>query len=204
VGVSQGREFGMGRGKVFPARYARTLLHPLRRWIQSPRKTVARMALAKADAVLEIGCGPGYFSADIAAALPDGSLTLFDLQPEMLALAKQRLASFTNVRYVQGDAMTLPFADASFDGVLIVFMLGEVPDVERCLAEVVRVLKQGGSVTFGESRRDSDFIPFAKLQERVAKHGLKLAEKRGPPWEYTARFISDGTSLQTQGYATTI
>jgi ubiquinone/menaquinone biosynthesis C-methylase UbiE len=179
----------MGRGKVFPAKYARSLLHPFRRWIQSPRKTAMRMALKKADAVLEIGCGPGYFSADIAVAVPDGSLTLFDLQPEMLALAEQRLTSFANVRYVQGDAMALPFADATFDAVLIVFMLGEVPDAERCLAEVVRVVKHGGSVTFGESRRDSDFIPFAKLQERTAGHGLRLADKRGPPWEYTARFV---------------
>jgi hypothetical protein len=42
--------------------------------------------------------------------------------------------------------------------------------------------------TFGESRRDSDFIPFAQLCERVGKEGLKLVEKRGPLWEYTARF----------------
>ena len=182
-------ELGMGRGKIYPAKHAQSLLNPLRRLIQSPRKTVERMSLAKSDHVLEIGCGPGYFSPQIAAAVPNGSLTLLDLQPAMLGLARQRLNIFPNVRFAQGDAMSLPFRHAVFDAVLIVFMLGEVPDEQRCIAEVVRVLRRGGSVTFGESRRDSDFIPLAKLQERTQKHGLRFVEKHGPSWEYTARFL---------------
>jgi hypothetical protein len=58
----------------------------------------------------------------------------------------------------------------------------------RCIAEVARVLLRGGSVTFAESRRDSDFIPIGKLQAGAEKHGLELEERRGPGWEYTARF----------------
>ena len=180
--------FGLGRGKVFPAKRASSLLNPLRRLIQSPTRTVERMALAPTDAVLEIGCGPGYFSRAIAGAVPEGSLVLFDLQPEMLEIARQRLSDFANIRFTQGDASSLPFPDASFNAVLLVLVLGEVPDQDRCIGEVARVLVHGGSVTFAESRRDSDFIPFGKLQIRAEKHGLQLAERRGPGWEYTARF----------------
>jgi ubiquinone/menaquinone biosynthesis C-methylase UbiE len=183
------RAFGLGRGKVFPAARASSLLNPLRRLIQSPTRTVERMALARTDTVLEIGCGPGYFSRAIAAAAPEGSLVLFDLQLAMLELARQRLSAFTNIHFTQGDASTLPFPDSSFNAALLVLVLGEVPDQDRCIAEVARVLTQGGSVTFAESRRDSDFIPIGKLQALAEKHGLELAEKRGLRWEYTARFL---------------
>ena len=146
------------------------------------------MALARTDKVLEIGCGPGYFSRAIADAVPAGSLVLFDLQLAMLDLARQRLRDFANIQFTQGNASSLPFPDASFNAALLVLVLGEVPDQDRCIAEVARVLLRGGSVTFAESRRDSDFIPFGKLQIRAEKHGLQLAERRGPGWEYTARF----------------
>jgi SAM-dependent methyltransferase len=182
------RAYGLGRGKVFPAARAGSLLNPLRRLIQSPTRTVERMALARTDTVLEIGCGPGYFSRAIAAAVPEGSLVLFDLQLAMLKLARQRLPDFASIHFTQGDASSLPFPDASFDAALLVLVLGEVPDPDRCIAEVARVLRHGGSVTFAESRRDSDFIPIGKLQIRAEKHGLELSERRGIGWEYTARF----------------
>jgi len=146
------------------------------------------MALVRTDNVLEIGCGPGYFSRAIAAAVPEGSLVLFDLQLAMLELARQRLPTFANIYFTLGDASSLPFPDASFNAALLVLVLGEVPDQDRCMAEVARVLLHGGSVTFAESRRDSDFIPIGKLQALAEKHGLELSERRGPGWEYTARF----------------
>jgi ubiquinone/menaquinone biosynthesis C-methylase UbiE len=182
------RAFGLGRGKVFPAKRAGSLLNPLRRLIQSPTRTVERMSLARTDTVLEIGCGPGYFSRAIAAAVPEGSLVLFDLQLAMLELARQRLPAFANIHFTQGDASSLPFPDASFDAALIVLVLGEVPDPDRCIAEVARALLRGGTVTFAESRRDSDFISIGKLQARAEKLGLELSERRGPGWEYAARF----------------
>jgi ubiquinone/menaquinone biosynthesis C-methylase UbiE len=182
------KAFGLGRGKIFPAKRAGSLLNPVRRLIQSPTRTVERMALAQTDKVLEIGCGPGYFSRAIAAAVPQGSLVLFDLQLAMLEIARQRLLEFANIHFTLGDASSLPFPDASFDAALLVLVLGEVPDQDRCIAEVARVVLRGGSVTFAESRRDSDFIPFGKLQTCAERHGLELAERRGPGWEYTARF----------------
>jgi ubiquinone/menaquinone biosynthesis C-methylase UbiE len=186
------KAFSLGRGKIFPAKRAGSLLNPVRRLIQSPTRTVERMALAQTDKVLEIGCGPGYFSRAIAAAVSQGSLVLFDLQLAMLEIARQRLPEFANIHFTQGDASSLPFSDASFDAALLVLVLvlvlGEVPDQDRCIAEVARVVLRGGSVTFAESRRDSDFIPFRKLQTRAERHGLELAERRGPGWEYTARF----------------
>jgi ubiquinone/menaquinone biosynthesis C-methylase UbiE len=106
----------------------------------------------------------------------------------MLELARQRLPDIANVHFTQGDASSLPFPDESFDAALLVLVLGEVPDQDHCIAEAARVVQRGGSVTFTESRRDSDFIPFGKLQTCAGKHGLEFAARRGLGWEYTARF----------------
>jgi ubiquinone/menaquinone biosynthesis C-methylase UbiE len=183
-----GTEFGLERGKVFPAAKARSLLNPLRRLVQSPRRLVAALDVGPTACVLELGCGPGYFSPTLAAAVPQGQLVLADLQIEMLTPARDRLAAFGPPRAVQLDATRLPFADETFDAVFVVFVLGEVPDQERCLAECRRVLRPDGVALFAESRRDSDFIPHDDLRTLVEPHGFELDRFRGPSWEYAARF----------------
>lgn len=181
-------EFGVGRNKVFPAAKARSLLNPLRRLVQPPRRIVDALDVAPGARVLEIGCGPGYFSPTLAAAVPQGEVVLGDLQSEMLVLARRRLAGFDHARAVQLDATGLPFADATFDAVLVVLMLGEVPERARCLSECRRVLRPGGVALFVESRRDSDFINRADLRTLVEGHGFELDRIHGRSWEYSARF----------------
>ena len=181
-------EFGVGRGKVFPASKARSLLNPARRLVQSPGRVVDALGVAPGARVLEIGCGPGYFSPTLASAIPEGQAVLADLQFEMLQLARQRMPTNDNVRFVQLDATRLPFGSATFDAVLIVLMLGEVPDRERCLSECRRVLRPEGVALFAESRRDGDFIKRAELRSLVEPCGFELEQFRGWSWEYTARF----------------
>ena len=183
-------EFGVGRGKVFPASKARSLLNPARRLMQSPGRVVDALGVAADAKVLEIGCGPGYFSPTLASAVPQGHAVMADLQHEMLHLARERLQTHENARFVQLDATRLPFRSATFDAVLVVLMLGEVPDRERCLAECRRVLRPDGGALFAESRRDGDFIRRAELRAFVEPHGFELDEFRGWSWEYTTRFCA--------------
>ena len=180
----------MGRGKVFPPAKARSLLHPARRFVQPPHRVVDALGVAPDARVLEIGCGPGYFSPTLATAVPHGEVILADLQPEMLSLARERLSAFDHARLVQLDATLLPFDSATFDAVLVVLMLGEVPERERCLSECRRVLRPGGVALFAESRRDSDFIRRARIRALVEPHGFELDRFRGWPWEYSARFLA--------------
>lgn len=182
------RTFGLGRGKVFPATRASSLLSPLRRLVQSPRRAVARMGLEDDARALEIGCGPGYFSPDLARAVPRGRVVLLDLQLEMLQLARQRLFDVGNAVYTQGDATHLPFRSEWFDAVLVVLMLGEVPDQGACLSEIRRVLRRDGVLTVAETRRDSDFIALPALRTLVEPLGFRFIDRRGMRWEYTARF----------------
>lgn len=182
------REFGLERGKVFPAYRARSLLNPARRLVQSARRTVAAMQLPSDAVVLELGCGPGFFSPSLLRAVPRGRVVLADLQAEMLSVASERVAGQPAVTWVQADASALPFPSESFDGVLIATMLGEVPDRGACLAEVRRVLRVDGEVTIAETRRDSDFIALDDLRELALTQRLAFVDRRGIGWQYTARF----------------
>ena len=178
-------EYGLGRGKVFPADKASSLLNPLRRLVQSPARTVACMALAEDATVLEVGCGPGFFSPSIERGVPRGRLVLVDLQTEMLRLAGARTDRAVRAN---ADATRLPFATGLFDAVFVSAMLGEVPDRDQCMAEIRRVLRLRGQATFAETRRDSDFISIAELEALVVPHGFELIDRHGIRWQYVARF----------------
>ena len=136
--------------------------------------------------MLEVGCGPGYFTPALIEAVPSGHVVMFDLQAEMLAMAAARVGATATA--LQGDATKLPLRSQSFDAVVVVLMLGEVPDRNGCLSEIRRVLRPGGIVLLAESRRDGDFIRFDDLRTLVAGHGFEFVDRRGPGWEYTARF----------------
>ena len=180
------REFGMGRGKVFPASSAKSLLNPLRRLVQSPARTVGAMELARDARVVEIGAGPGYFSPAIAAAVSSGHLVVLDLQLDMVRLARDRLSDRSNVQFVVADAMRLPFRTGSFDNAVVATVLGEVPEPSTCIAEARRLVGADGTLVVCETRRDSDFIPFDRLSAMAATAGFVPVGRRGPRWQYVA------------------
>lgn len=182
-------DLGMGRGKVFPASSAASLVNPLRRLVQSATRTVRAAGIRPGDRVLEVGCGAGFFSDELRAACADGLFVALDLQPEMLAFARQR-SSDPGAPAVAADAMALPFGPASFDVVFVATMLGEVPDPARAVREVRRVLVPGGRAAFAETRRDSDFLALRDLRSLVEPTGLVLEARHGWAWQYVATFAA--------------
>ena len=106
-----------------------------------------RLSLGEGDAVLDVGCGPGWFWHAAAPLLPDRlNLTLADQSAGMVREARERCGSLKQWRVtaVEADAVALPFADRSFDAVVAMHMLYHVPDQTRAIAEMHRVLKPGG------------------------------------------------------------
>lgn len=180
----------MGRGKVFPASSAKSLLNPLRRLVQSPRRTVAAMRLPRSERVVEVGAGPGFFSPSIADAVPDGVLIVADLQIEMVRLARDRLHGRPNAQFVVADAARLPFRTSSIGAVVLATVLGEVPDAHACLSEIHRVLGPDGALAVAETRRDSDFISSGALNALVQRVGFTFEQRRGTGWQYVARYVA--------------
>jgi len=167
-----------GKG-MYPIEYASWLLSPLRYLVMPPRRIVDRLELSSTDHVLEIGCGPGFFSAAIAKTLSGGHLTLFDAQEPMLDLASARMKrhNVANFTCVSGDASGLPFRDNAFDVVLMVTVLGEVSDRVAAIAEAARVLRPNGRLSITEAAGDPDRVKRAELDHLAAQAGLAIDKR---------------------------
>ena len=95
--------------------------------------------------VLDVGCGTGEITARLAEKFPQASFVGLDLEQSHLDRAAARCAQCgPRVRFQIGDALALPFDDATFDLVVCRHLLQAVPDPARVLGEIRRVLRRGG------------------------------------------------------------
>src|SRR6185437_7468827 len=90
--------------------------------------------------LLEVGGGQGELAERMRREL-GAQVTFLDLSPRMVELARAR-----GIDAREGDVQQLPFDDASFDTVVSAWMLYHVPDVDRALSEIARVLEPGGAL----------------------------------------------------------
>jgi len=128
------------------------------------RFTVSKTGLGEKGSALDVCCGTGMLTMELAkAAGPGGKITGLDFCENMLEKAQKNIANspFTNnIELVQGNAIDLPFRDNSFDCATIGFALRNVPDVEKTICEMKRVVKPGGRVVSLELSKPS--VPVFK------------------------------------------
>lgn len=112
------------------------------------RRTLQAAAPQPGEQWLDVCCGTGKLTLEIRRILGDtGEVTGLDFNSSMLEVAKraETLAKFVRaVRWMEADAMELPFADETFDGITIGFGLRNLPDIDKGIVEMARVLKSGG------------------------------------------------------------
>ena len=153
-------------------------LNRIERWfVNSPIRQIKQylvmqwfkgtVALKTGKTILEVGCGRGVGAKLISEAYHPDKLYLLDLDLQMIQKANQRLNGQNNNRIYLcvGDAIRLPFGDASLDAVFGFGFLHHVPAWQEGLSEVVRVLKHGG-VYFME-----EYYP-SLYQNFITKHIL--------------------------------
>ena len=106
---------------------------------------MAKMRVFEGAKALDVCCGTADWTVALAeAAGPTGEVVGLDFSENMLSAGRPKITRFPNARLIQGNAMELPFPDASFDYVTIGFGLRNVPDYDQVLREMYRVLKPGG------------------------------------------------------------
>jgi ubiquinone/menaquinone biosynthesis C-methylase UbiE len=96
--------------------------------------------------ILELGCGPGYLWKENISRIPAGwHITISDLSPGMLDAAWRNLVITGRAfRFKEIDAQSIPFEDETFDAVIANHMLYHVPDRQKGIAEIRRVLAPNG------------------------------------------------------------
>jgi SAM-dependent methyltransferase len=176
-----------------PASQAGMLLHPLRPLIQPVGPTLQKFHLKGGDTVLEIGPGPGYFTVEASRIVgPQGRVVCLDLQPGMLTLLRQRLGErqVANAHPVAGDALDLPLADHSVGAAFLVTVLGEIPDRPRALAELRRVMRPGGVLSFSEALGDPDYVFRDSLEDLCRASGFRALGHDRQRLGYTMSFAA--------------
>lgn len=110
------------------------------------RRAAQELRLARAERLLDVACGPGNFTRELAGHLPAGGLAVgLDISEPMLTRAVLD-NSGQGICYIRGDAKTLPFDDETFDAVCCFGALYLMPEPFRVAHEMVRVLRPGGRV----------------------------------------------------------
>lgn len=159
--------------------------------------------IKRTDKILDLGCGPGSITIDLALVVPDGEVTGGDAVAAVVqqaqTLAKERQVE--NVSFQQMDGNQLPFDDGTFDVVYCHQTLQHVGNPSHLLKEMRRVTKQGGWV----AARDADYKAFAwfpehpgldkwlSLYQKIAKaNGAEPnAGRYLPSWARDAGFASE-------------
>jgi arsenite methyltransferase len=121
--------------------------------VEQRRATRALLALRRGEQVLDVGSGPGFLAAEMAAEVgPGGRVVGLDPSESMLAMGRRRGAS---VGFVAGDALALPFDGESFDAAVATQVYEYVADMPAALAEARRVLRPGGRLLVLDTDWDS-------------------------------------------------
>ncbi|OGD86961.1 dimethylmenaquinone methyltransferase [Candidatus Curtissbacteria bacterium RBG_16_39_7] len=168
----------------------------LRKKFQPPEKVVKRSEIKKGTDVLEVGCGSGAFTTCAARAVgKDGKVYALDIEPKMLKqlenkLNKPKNQDIKNVKLVKGSACNLPFKNKSLDLVFMATVLQEIPNKNKALKEIRRVLKPGGILAVTEFLPDPDY-PFKSTTIKLGNRaGFVLDNVSGSFWNYTVRFVN--------------
>jgi demethylmenaquinone methyltransferase/2-methoxy-6-polyprenyl-1,4-benzoquinol methylase len=136
----------------------------------------AACGLKPGGRALDVACGTGRLTLELARLVGrEGRVVGLDFCPEMLARARENLERAPlgeMVELVAGEVTDLPFPDSSFDAVAVGFALRTVPDLERTIAEMARVVRTGGRVVS---------LELAKPELPVLKQAHSLYLRRVVP-----------------------
>ncbi len=121
--------------------------------------------------ILEVGCGPGFFTIPLAKAIVGkGTLDAIDTSPEMIKILKERLSTVDLpvsrvVRTIVGDAERIYYPERSFDLIFLANTFHDLKDPKGFLVRMNRIMRPGGfAVNIDWSAAESEFGPPAQIR----------------------------------------
>jgi ubiquinone/menaquinone biosynthesis C-methylase UbiE len=126
---------------------------------------------------VDVGCGNGAFTELVTERCKPAEIHGVDPSEQQLAFARTRPAGRV-AKFQQGDAMALPFADASFDAAVMALVIFFVPEPPKGVAEMVRVVRKGGLVATYAWDIEGGGFPIEPMREAMRAMGIT---PMGPP-----------------------
>jgi len=162
---------------VMGAGGAAWLDRPEREREEEPSKAIAALKIGAGQTVADIGAGSGYYTVRLAEAVgPTGRVFATDIQPEMLALLRKRLAGRNdggrNVQLVQGTPTESKLPDGAIDLALMVDVYHELAEPQVFLRSLKRALKNDGRLVLIEFRKESEWVPIRE------EHKMSIRDAR--------------------------
>lgn len=162
--------------RVCPVERAGTLDNRIRRWLQNPRK-ILHPYLKEGLTVLELGCGPGFFSLDIAEMVGvSGRLIAVDLQAGMLAKVRAKIQGTALEKRITLHQCTQDAIGVTerVDFVFAFYMVHEVPHQATLFQELSSILQPDGQVFIVEPAFHVSKMAFAATLQHAHTAGLRL------------------------------
>jgi len=168
----------MKNQRVCPVENAGGLDNSLRRFLQNPRKLLEPY-ISKGMTVLDLGCGPGFFSIEIARLLSDsGKVIAADLQDGMLEKVRNKIegtALQQRVLIHKCQANSICVLE-NVDFVLAFYMIHEVPDQDRLFSELKAILKPNGRIYIIEPKFHVSKKAFEEMLKKVKNIGFEVTD----------------------------
>ena len=202
-----------GTGKFYLGReIAQVMGHEAAGWLdrperekeEQPTKLLDTLKLRPGEVVADVGAGSGYLTFRLAERVgPTGRVLAVDIQPEMLALIRQRMKQrgVTNVEPVLGTVSDPKLPAAAVDTILMVDVYHEFSHPYEMTEAMVKALKPGGRLVFVEYRLEDESVPIKlvhKMSEKqvikeMGPFPLKHVKTHGElPWQHIIVFEKTG------------
>jgi ubiquinone/menaquinone biosynthesis C-methylase UbiE len=167
--------------RVCPVERAGGLDARIRRWLQNPQKMLCPY-LREGMTALDVGCGPGFFSLDMATMVgPSGRVIAADLQEGMLQIVRDKIMG-TELE----DRITLHTCEQDSLGVtepvdfaLLFYVVHEIPEKKGLFTELARLLKPGGQILVVEPPFHVSKSAFTEMIRTAQAAGLVSTEAAG-------------------------
>lgn len=189
-----------------PHQFANMLDHPLRMRYRNPIETLGDMGFAEGMTVLDLGCGTGTFTVEMARMVGStGTIHAVDLQQSLLVQAATRVEQANlpaSVHFHHSGAYQLPLEQSTIDLAVVIATLPQIPESQVALAELRRVIKPGGRLAISEELPDPAYVLPQITRRHAEAAGFTFAHQSGSPFCYTQIFINEKDDTIVEGRAT--
>lgn len=161
-------------------------------------EVVDALALVPGESVLDIGSGPGFLSSDLAQAVgASGAMRGVDVAENMLEAARLRCREQPWAKFDLGDAMSLPYDDASFDAVVSTQVYEYVPDLHGALSEFARVMRPGGRGVIVDTDWAAPYwnADDPEVRDRIVGAWKEHCAQQAVPMRLTGAIVAAGLNL---------